>query len=180
MLSAIVLCEEHAVGSAQCDLDPAEALVRTLASLVTANVEGLLRDVVIAGPEGQGLGLIADEAGCGLIEAATEPEWLRGAVEAARGPDLLLLRSGHAPEAGFIEEAGDFISRRGHAPEVRTARLHAAPEAFLERLFPRLAPLAGLIASRDLCLSAPSGPFRSLVRHVGRTATLRSAARRIG
>lgn len=153
--------------------------MRTLASLVTANVEGLLRDVAIAGPEGHGLGVIADHAGCGLVEAATEPLWLRRALEAARGPDLMVLRAGHAPEPGFIEEAGDFLSRRG-ASLGRTARLHAAPERFLERLFPRFAPLAGVIAPREICLGAPYGPFPTLVRHIGRTPALRSCARRVG
>jgi hypothetical protein len=180
VLSAIVLCEETTGGVEPRGMDSAEALVRTLASLVRANVEGLLRDVVIAGPEGHGLGLIADHAGCGLIEAGTEPIWLRRALEAARGPDLLLLRSGHAPELGFIEEVGDFISGRGGASALRAARLHAAPEAFLERLFPRLAPLAGLIAPRDLCLGAPAGRFDILVRHVGKAKALRSCARRVG
>lgn len=176
MLSAIVLCQERTLPSR---VDPAEVLVRTLASLVTANVEGLLRDVAIAGPEGQGLDVIADHAGCGLIEAGTEATWLRRAIEAARGPDLLLLRSGHAPERGFIEEAGDFLAERDRSG-ISSARLHAVPEGFLERLFPRLAPLAGLIAPRDLCLRAPSGTFRTLARHVGKAPALRSVARRVG
>lgn len=180
MLSVIVLHEETIGQSRSRTLDPSEALVRTLASLVRANVEGLLRDVLIAGPGGRDLALIADHAGCGLVEAASEPEWLRQALEAARGPDLLLLRSGHAPEAGFIEEAGDLVSDRGGATGTCVARLHVAPEAFLERLFPSLAPLAGLIAPRDRCLHAPPGTFRHLVRHVGKAPALRSVARRVG
>lgn len=180
MLSVIVLCEESAGPPVRPGLDPAEALVRTLASLVRANVEGLLRDVVIAGPEGLGLDVIADHAGCGLIEAATEPEWLRRAIEAARGPDLLLLRSGHAPDLSFIEEASDLVSGCGGAPGSRMARLHVAPERLLERLFPRLAPLAGLIAPRDLCLRAPRGGFPVLARHLGKAPALRSFARRVG
>lgn len=179
MLSTIVLCEETTGRAERRRVDPAEALVRTLASLVRANVEGLLRDVVIAGPEGHGLGVIADHAGCGLIEAGTEPVWLRHAIEAARGPDLFLLRSGHVLEAGFIEEAGDFVSGGGGASAVRAARLHAAPEKFLERLIPWLAPTAGVIAPRDLCLRAPSSTFRSLARHIGDALVLRSCARRI-
>lgn len=180
MLSVIVLHEETIGPTSSRTLDPAEALVRTLASLVRANVEGLLRDVLIAGPEGRDLALIADHAGCGLVEAPAEPEWLRLALVAARGPDLLLLRSGHAPGAGFIEEAGDLVSGRGGAAGTRAARLHVAPEAFPERLFPSLAPLAGLIAPRDLCLRAIPGTFRHLVRHVGKAPALRSVARRVG
>jgi hypothetical protein len=180
VLSTIVLYEEGSPPSRQRERDPAEALVRTLASLVRANVEGLLRDVIIAGPEGHGLGVIADHAGCGLIEAETEPMWLRRAIEAARGPELLLLRSGHAPEPGFIEEAWDFLAGRGGASRIRSARLHAVPERFLERLFPRLAPLAGLIAPRELCLRAPNGGFPMLARSIGAAVTLRAGARRVG
>ena len=111
-------------------------------------MEGLLADVAIAGPVGQDLGLIADQAGSGLIEGATEAEWLRRAIEAARGPELFLLRSGFAPEAGFIEEASDFLRARdaGDGRSAEAALLRAAPETFVERLFPRAAPLAGLIA----------------------------------
>ncbi|MEJ0094769.1 MAG: transposase [Methylocella sp.] len=159
--------------------------MRTLSSLVTANIEGLLRDVAIAGPAGQGLAAIAHHAGCSLVEADNEADWLARAIEVARGPDLLLLCCGRAPEAGFIEEAGDFLKTRAFAKDaddlrLRAAALKAAPENFAERLFPRLAPLVGLIAPRDLCLRAPSGRFGALARFVNPAATLRTRARRIG
>ncbi|MGB6325518.1 MAG: transposase, partial [Methylocella sp.] len=105
MLSTIVFCEDRPASSPGRDL--AEVLARTLASLVTAKVEGLLGDVRIAGPARKGLGVVANHAGCALIEAENEADWLRLALEAARGPDVFLLRCGRAPEAGFIEEAGD-------------------------------------------------------------------------
>lgn len=173
MLSAIVLCEENPDRAIRLDL--LEALARTLGSLIRANVEGLLRDVVIAGPEGQGLERLADDAGCGLILAGSEPDWLYLAIAAARGPDILLLRSGRAPEAGFIEETSDFL-RGGGA----TAKLRAVPEKFSERLFPGLAPLAGLIAPRDLCLEAPRGRFDPLARRFGKATIFRTRARRVG
>lgn len=150
-------------------------LVRTLGSLISASVEGLLRDVVIAGPEGQGLERIADYAGCALIVARSEPDWLHLALEAARGPDLLVLRSGRAPEDGFIEEAGDFLRCGGTA-----AKLHDVPEKFLERLFPNLAPLAGLIAPRELCLMAPRGGFEMLAHSFDGAIAMRTRARRVG
>lgn len=179
MLSTIVLYE---MTDSSRRIDPAESVVRTLSSLVKANVEGLLGDVAIAGPAEQGLGFIADHAGCGLIEATDEAEWLRRAIEAARGPHLFLLRSGFAPQAGFIEEAGDFIKARsaslsGRAP---AALLRAAPETFIERVFPNAAPLAGLIASRQRCLEASAGRLAALARSVTPATTLRTHARRIG
>jgi hypothetical protein len=176
MLSTIVFCAEETERSAR--RAPLEILARTLGSLVAANVEGLLGDVAIAGPAGLGLGVVADHAGCAMIEGVCEEDWLGLALEAARGPDLLLLRSGYAPEAGFIEEAGDFLADAGEGE--RMARLHAAPATFAERLFPNAAPVVGLIASREFCLRAPSGRFRTLVHCVRPAATLRTRARRVG
>jgi hypothetical protein len=157
----------------------AEVLARTLASHVTAKVEGLLGDVRIAGPAGKGLGGVANHAGCALIEAENEAEWLGLAVQAARGPDVFLLRCGRAPEAGFIEEAGDFLA--GNIKDKwRAARLRAAPERFIERVFPPAAPLAGLIAPRGLLLRAPRGGFQKLARCIGPAATFQTRVRRLG
>ncbi|WP_051335398.1 hypothetical protein [Methylocapsa acidiphila] len=176
MLSTIVFLQDESAGPARADANYVVRLVRSLASLIAANVEGLLRDVAIAGPRGQGLDIVADEAGCGLIEAETEAQWLRLALEAARGPDILLLRAGRAPEAGFIEEARDFLARRGSGH--RAARLHAVPETLFERLFPDRAPLAGLIAPRELYLRAPATGFPGLARAIGPAAAFRARARR--
>ncbi|MGB6175710.1 MAG: transposase, partial [Methylocella sp.] len=94
MLSTIVFCEDRPASAPGRDL--AEVLARTLASLVTAKVEGLLGDVRIAGPAGKGLGGVANHAGCALIEAENETDWLHFALQAARGPDVFLLRCGRA------------------------------------------------------------------------------------
>jgi hypothetical protein len=172
VLSAVVLFEHPLT---RPSLEPAEVLVRTLGSLVRANIDGLLRDVAIAGPEGEGLDTIADHAGCALVMAGSEPEWLHQAISIARGPDMLLLRSGCALDAGFIEEARDFL-RSGST----FAKLRTAPETFVERLFPDMAPLAGLIAPRARCLDAPPGRLDTLARSIGKARVLRSRARRIG
>jgi hypothetical protein len=177
MLSTIVFCEDKPPSASGGDL--AVVLARTLASLVTAKVEGLLGDVRIAGPARKGLRVVANHAGCALIEAENEADWLGLALQAARGPDVFLLRCGRAPEAGFIEEVADFVAANCKA-QSRAACLCAAPESFLERVFPSLAALAGLIASRDLMLRAPRGGFRKLARCMGPAATLKTRARRIG
>jgi hypothetical protein len=176
MLSTIVFCEDKPASPPGRDLG--EVLARTLASLVTAKVEGLLGDVRIAGPSGKGLGAVANHAGCALIEAENEAEWLRLALQAARGPYVFLLRCGRAPEAGFIEEAGDFLTRNTN-DRSRTACLRAAPESFLERIFPPLAPVAGLIASRHLMLRAPRGGFRKLAGFIAPSMAFHTRARRI-
>jgi hypothetical protein len=177
MLSTIVFCEDWPAGRPGRDL--AEVLARTLASLVTAKVEGLLGDVRIAGPARKGLSLVANHAGCALIEAENEMDWLRLALRAARGPDVFLLRCGRAPEAGFIEEAADFMAKE-NGGETRQAHLRTAPENFLERVFPALAPVAGLIASRDLMLRAPRGGFVNLAGFVAPSTAFHTRARRIG
>jgi hypothetical protein len=177
MLSTIVFCEDKPASSPARDL--AEVLARTLASLVTAKVEGLIGDVRIAGPAGTGLSHVANHAGCALIEAENEMDWLHLALQAARGPDVFLLSCGRAPEAGFIEEAADFLAANTKA-QSRAACLRAAPESFLERVFLSLAPVAGLIASRNRMLGAPRGGFAELARCIGPAATFRTRARRIG
>jgi hypothetical protein len=177
MLSTIVFCEDKPASAPGRDL--AEVLARTLASLVTAKVEGLLGDVRIAGPAEKGLGVVANHAGCTLVVAENEVAWLHLALQAARGPDVFLLSCGRAPEAGFIEEAGDFLAKNTK-DKSRAACLRAAPESFLERIFLAQAPVAGLIASRDRMLGAPRGGFAKLARCIGPAATFRTRARRIG
>ena len=177
MLSTIVFCEDKPASPPGRDL--AGVLARTLASLVTAKVEGLLGDVRIAGPAGKGLSLFANHAGCALIEAEGEADWLGLALQAARGPDVFLLRCGRAPEAGFIEEAADFLTRNTK-DQPRAACLRAVSESFFERIFPSFAPVAGLIASRDRMLGAPRGGFAKLARWIGPVATFQTRARRIG
>jgi intracellular sulfur oxidation DsrE/DsrF family protein len=56
------------------------------------------------------LGVVANHAGCALIEAENETNWLGLALQAARGPDVVLAVCERAPEAGFIEEAADFLA----------------------------------------------------------------------
>jgi hypothetical protein len=176
MLSTIVFCEDKPEASRDRPL--AELLARTLASLVTAKVEGLLGDVRIAGPAGKDLSFLANHAGCGLVEAVNEADWLGIALQEARGPHVFLLRCGRAPDAGFIEEARDFLASHSN-DQPRAACLHAIPESFLERLFPSLAPVAGLIASRDRMLSAPRGGFSQRVGFVRPASVFYTRARRI-
>jgi hypothetical protein len=177
MLSTIVFCEDKPASAPGRDL--AEILARTLACLVPAKVEGLLCDVRIAGPAGTGLSLVANHAGCALIEAENEADWLSLALQSARGPDIFLLRCGRAPEAGFIEEAADFLAA-DTKDSSRAAWLRAAPESFLEWVFLSLAPVAGLIAPHHLMLRAPRGGFSNLASFVAPSTAFQTRARRIG
>jgi hypothetical protein len=168
MLSTIVFCEDNSPGKSSADI--AVMLARTLASLVPAKIDGILCDVRIAGPAKASLDFIANHAGCALIEAHSEQERLHRALEAARGPRVFLLRCGQAPDPGFVEEVKDFLAQNGTA-RLRPAQLRAAPEGILERLFPSLAPVAGIIASREALLSERCEGFRKLAGSIGLATT---------
>ncbi len=178
MLSVIFLCE--AVEAPDGALVAPEAIVRTLAALVGAAVRGLVRDVVLAGPKQASLGFIADHAGCICVEAAREADYLRRALALVRAEDLLVLRPGHVPEAGFIDEVEDLLAEgtlRGGR------RIYAAPASYWQRLIPALVPVVGLIATVQSCRAvSDSGALslETLVRATQARAALDCRARRVG
>jgi len=175
MLSAIVSCEPLAPLRADA-VSPPEILVRTLAVLVAPVVAGLVRDVVVVGGKAYEPEIVAEHAGCGFIVAESLEAGLAEALLEARSQCVLVLRVGCALPSGFIDEAGDLL----RADPDAAALLRVRSERWGERLVPRLAPLAGLIAPRRICLDAPAGGLRALARHVHPRETLRSRARRIG
>lgn len=172
MLSAIVLASDARMQPAAPD-----AIVRTMAALVPAAIEGLVRDVTLAGLAGGELGHIADHAGCVLSESGDPAEVLREALAAARGQKLLVIRAGRAPEAGFIEEISDFLA--GHVSRSHGAIMRDRPDSFVARAFPRLAPVAALVASRDILLKGGVGSLADLTRGLRPAVTLRARARRV-
>jgi hypothetical protein len=173
LLSAIVIAADAGV---PVSASP-EAVVRTLSSLVPAAIEGLVRDLVLAGLTGQGdLRNIADHAGCELAEADDPSAVLAQGLRLARGDALLILRAGRAPERALFEEVSDLadgLHRR------RALRIQAAPETFLSRLVPALAPTAGLLALRG-ALPAQAPHLEALVRAARPQGALRARLRRVG
>ncbi|MDB5651578.1 MAG: uncharacterized protein JWL62_3098 [Hyphomicrobiales bacterium] len=172
MLSAIVLATD-----ALTPLTAADAVVRTLSSLVPAAIEGLVRDVTLAGLMGGELPHISDHAGCTLVESEDARSVLREAIAAARGPNIFIIRAGRAPEAGFIEEIADLLAARSAAE--RGALLRERPETLRARLFPGLAPSAGLVSTRDVLMQLGATSFASLARRAKPAVTLRARARRV-
>lgn len=172
MLSAIILAfDTPLVAPERAGAVRRDAIVRTLASLVEACVAGLIADALVVGPPDAGLGAIADEAGCALIEAADARSGLASALPAARCADVFVLLAGHALERGFIDEVGDlraFGDRRARV-------LRAAPSSFLTRLAPRLAQPVGLIARKEDCRIA--GDVAAMARRL-RASDLSTRARR--
>lgn len=177
MMSVIVLCTaaRHEPGATVAP----EAVVRTLAALVAASVHGLVRDLVLAGPKDASLALIADHAGCACVEADREADFLRGALALVRAGNLLILRPGHVPEIGFIEEAEDLLAE---GVIDRGRRIYAAPTTFWQRLIPSLAPVVGLIAAVKTCRAASEDgelSLASLLRATRARSALATRARRV-
>lgn len=144
MLSAVIVASD---GRVRVSASP-EAMVRTLASLVPAAIEGLIRDVTLAATNGTAQAAeIADHAGCALALSAGPDSVLAAGLAAARGDLVLILRAGRAPEAGFIEEITDMFGvARTRAPAA--AILRASPATLLQRLFPGLGAVEGLIVRK--------------------------------
>ena len=172
MLSAIVLAADRSFPQSASS----EAVVRTLSALVTAAIEGLVRDVTLAcGGESLEFRKIADHAGCEIAEAADPAGAIAAGLACARGDLLLVLRAGYAPQAGFIEEIADLFQR---APRPDLLRFRTVPDSFLTRLTPGFAPVRGLVAKRS-ALDAASPDFATLVRRAGAAPTARARLRRV-
>ena len=131
---SVVVFSPSLLRPAGADVAP-EAIVRSLSALVRGAVEGLIGDVTIAGAAGDQLAEIADHAGCGFVEVADPAQGLFRGITASRGPALFLLQAGYAPNAGFIEEAGDLLGEP--RPFVRRAAVGRAAQ-FSDPALPRL------------------------------------------
>ncbi len=175
MLSALVFV----CGASVPETPSPESVVRTLAALVPGVVEGLIRDLTLAvWPDGESMRAIADHAGCALAVAQRPEALVSAGLAAARGADLLVLRAGYAPQAGFVEEISDLLRKRV-AGESLAALWRAEPEGVAARLVPSLAPVCGLIAARD-GLPPGAADFAALARAVQPMPTLRTRLRRVG
>jgi glycosyltransferase involved in cell wall biosynthesis len=97
-------------------------LAQALAALVPAATAGVLRDVIVIDHGSHdGTLLVADVAGCTVIEAnADEVDSRRQAVEMARGDWLLLLSPAEPLPAGWQAGALAFIDRALVAGKARS------------------------------------------------------------
>lgn len=170
MLTAILLAYDSPAQPMRRD-----AVARSLGSLVDACVQGLVADAALVGPPERGLGVIADDAGCALVEASRAEDGLREALMIARHDDILLLLAGYAPERGFVDEIHDAIVYGGRAT---TLTLRAAPNSFITRLAPRLAAPVGLIARKTALREAKSADLETLAKKL-KGADLSTRARRV-
>ncbi|VAW09998.1 Glycosyl transferase, group 2 family [hydrothermal vent metagenome] len=118
-------------------LNAAPALGRTLAALVPAAVEGLVKEVVIAdGGSTDGTASIADAAGARLV--ATAPGrggQLAAGADEARGRWLLFLHADTVLEPGYIAEVAAFCRRTAPSePKAAVFRFALDDDRFAARL----------------------------------------------
>jgi hypothetical protein len=173
MLSTLVLMPPQ-IGGTPSALG---ALVRTLAALVPATVEGLVRDVtVVTDRADEGIRRVADHAGCRIVETTHFEDGFSRAVSGVRSNQLFVLRAGAAFDRGFVDEMAMLLGPESGADRPQALLLREIPNGLLSRLLPSRAPVAGLIAP---CaeLAAPARDFTSLVRRLVRPHTLASRAR---
>jgi len=172
MLSAVVVAADMA------NPNPAspEAMVRTLASLVPAAVEGLIRDLVLSALASDAAAVdIADHAGCGLALSERSEELVAAGLAVARGDLILILRAGFAPLAGFGEDIVDVFERRA-APTL--ALLRAEPGGLFSRFVPGISPIVGVIGRRAR-LASNAASIAALARGAQKAATMRTRFRRV-
>ena len=170
MISTLVVTPPCAVDAPR----RAIALLRTLAALVPATVEGVVRDVTLLQVGEGSLAEIADEAGCYMIEEGDFPAALARGVADARSSWIFVVKAGTVPSRLFGEE-----TVRGLEGLLTTGGalvLREQPRGLLSRCFPSLAPIAGVILPRARLTDARCASFADIVRRAGRAQTLPSAA----
>ena len=151
-----------------------ETVVRSLVWLVSAVIAGVVRDVVLAAPDALELSEIADQAGCTLVQSDRETDRLAGAIAASRCDRLLVIKTGYQSDGALVEDIEAFVRR---ATPGAVAFVQAAPDAFLERLFPHRAPVVGVLIPRA---NLPRTIlFANLVRSARKAIRLRTSVSRI-
>lgn len=128
-----------------------EALARTLGSLVSAAVEGVVRDVIVCdGGSTDQTRRVAEHAGCHLVTTG-----IASAIRQAKGEWLLILEPGARLAEGWIEPV--LVHIGGQAAPARFRRATAGGTPLLTRIFPRRRPLShGLLVPKGQAVSLSS------------------------
>ena len=143
---------------------PPGEIVRTLAALVPAAVEGVVRDVCLVAPtDDGGLSDVADHAGCAFAAAPSFAEAISVGSRQVRSASILVAQGGMVTDRPLIEELLLLLPSLdgGNHPfyVVRGER-----RDFLGRLVPALAPAAALLAPRAWLSGANAADLARLVR----------------
>jgi hypothetical protein len=158
MITAFVLTgPDDSQGLASASGHDERALARTLNGLISAAVDGLVREVVLlADDSNQAARSMADHCGGTIVSTRDFAK----AASAARGQWLLMLEAGAMLELGWLEHVSTHI-QASIAP-ARFARSGLSPRPLWQRLFqPERALALGLLlakAEAETLLSAANGP----------------------
>ena len=125
-------------------------MAQTLAALVSGAIEGLVREVVVLDHgSSDGTSRVADAAGCRFYA-----EWDIGDVlRAARGDWLLLVEPGARPQAGWIDEIGEYVALNKAPARFTASRGYRRP--LLQRIGRAFSPLElGFLISKAQAIGA--------------------------
>jgi glycosyltransferase involved in cell wall biosynthesis len=171
--------------------DSERTLPATLAALIPGSATGLVREVIVAdGGSRDATALVADAAGCRFIaEHGSRGARLKAAADLARGPWLLFVPPGIAPDIAWIEESTRFIEACESRDGANLAAAAFRPPRAAHALRPTFAEIFALLrsalgtrpnASQGLIISKRSyselgghrvdsdEPERDLARRLGR------------
>ena len=176
MLTAIVLANPQE--KQELARRAPEEAARTLAFLVSAAVQGLVRDAVLIGEDSAALRYVADYAGCTLISEPDPAGALEAALAAARSEQVFLLRAGYAAEPPLIDEIRDFFEF-GRGRDGVSGLVREMPGGIVRRILPGTSPLAGLVASRDRSRAANARGLTDMARRLRPAVTFKAGARRL-
>lgn len=157
MLSAIILVP----GEPSSKMHPFGPLLRTLAALVPATIEGAVRDVTLLKVgESADVANIANEAGCGIVQAAEFGVAFGRSLAGARTPWICLLQAGTIPGPSFGEDVAAALDDAGDPPRALLLRSGGA----FARYVPALSKVAGLVAPKSRLAATSCGSFADVVR----------------
>jgi glycosyltransferase involved in cell wall biosynthesis len=164
MITAIIETLDHEVG-----------LAHTLAALVPAATEGVVREVIVVDHGSRdGTLVVADAAGCTIVEAAKVPgDAHRYAAEGARGDWLLFLEPTAALDAGWQAAAVAFIDRALVTGKARSSIAYVRRGVLTTRWWSRL---LAVVWRGEGCLVAKAAYLAARTPSVTANAPVRDAA----
>ncbi len=121
-----------------------EGLTRTLASLVPAAVEGMVREVIVCDRDSTDhTHRVAEHAGCHFIATGG----IAAGIRQAKSEWLMFLEPGARLAEGWTDSVAEHAAR--HVMAARFSRSRAARRPFLSRVFrPQRALAEGLVITR--------------------------------